>query len=145
MTSRMQLRERAVQESGPRDELPDAGPGAAAAPTAAPQRTRRWHRVCRLEDLEPLWGEAALVEGQQIALVRLPDDSVRAVSQWDPFARAHVMARGIVGSSGGRPTLASPIHKQSYDLTTGECLSQEGLRLKAYDVRIRGGAVEVGL
>lgn len=83
--------------------------------------------------------------GKQIALVRLPDDSVCAVSQWDPFARAHVMARGIVGSSQGRLTLASPIHKQSYDLATGECLNQEGLRLKTYDVRIRGEAVEVGV
>lgn len=99
--------------------------------------------MCLLEDLEPLWGEAALVDGVQIALVRLPDDSVFAVSQWDPFAGAHVMARGIVGSRGGRPTLASPIHKQSYDLISGECLSQDGLRLSTYDVRIHEDAVEV--
>ena len=137
MTSQTQLRERAVPDT--------PAPEPAAEPAATQEQDRRWHYVCRLEDLEPLWGEAALVEGEQIALVRLPDDSVRAVSQWDPFAKAHVMARGIVGSSSGRPTLASPIHKQSYDLVTGECLSQEGLRLKAYDVRIHQGAVEVGL
>ena len=39
-----------------------------------------WHPVCRLADLEPEWGEAALIDGQQVALYRLWDDSVRAVS-----------------------------------------------------------------
>lgn len=103
----------------------------------------RWHPVCSMEDLEPMWGEAALVAGAQIALVRLPSDAVFAVSQWDPRAKANVMARGIVGSTGGRPTLTSPIHKQSYDLTAGECVSEEGPCLRTYDVRVSDGRIEV--
>lgn len=102
--------------------------------------------VCRLEDLEPFWGEAALVEDVQIALVRVPGDRVFAVSQWDPFAKAHVMARGIVGTKGGRPTLASPIHKQVYDLETGACLSDEGLALQVFAVDIDAeGVIHVSL
>lgn len=102
-----------------------------------------WHRVCLLQDLEPMWGEAALLGGSQIALIRLPDETVHAVSQWDPYACANVMSRGIVGSRAGRPTLASPIHKQSYDLATGRCLSDESLRLSCYPVRVLAGTVEV--
>ncbi|GAB3186484.1 hypothetical protein GCM10027061_00430 [Nesterenkonia suensis] len=99
------------------------------------------HAVCRLEDLEPLWGEAALIGREQIALIRVPGDRVYAVSQWDPFAKAHVMARGIVGTKGGRPTLASPIHKQIYDLETGGCLSEEGLTLPVFAVDVDADGV----
>ncbi|MGJ9373022.1 nitrite reductase small subunit NirD [Nesterenkonia sp. CF4.4] len=102
-----------------------------------------WHQVCQVEDLEPMWGEAALVEGTQIALIRLQGETIHAVSQWDPYACANVMSRGIVGSKAGRPTLASPIHKQPYDLATGRCLSDEALQLKSYPVRVQAGIVEV--
>ncbi len=55
------------------------------------------------------------------------------------------MARGIVGSKGGTPTLASPIHKQVYSLETGECLSEEGPALGTYEVRTEDGQIEVRL
>ncbi|GAA1149072.1 nitrite reductase small subunit NirD [Nesterenkonia lutea] len=116
---------------------------AAQVATESDATTRQWRPVCRLADLEPMWGEAALIGGTQIALVRLYEDAVHAVSQWDPFARANVMSRGIVGSKAGRPTIASPIHKQSYDLQTGKCLSEEGLQLDSYAVRVVEGTVEV--
>lgn len=99
--------------------------------------------MCQVEDLEPMWGEAALVEGTQIALIRLHGETIHAVSQWDPYACANVMSRGIVGSKAGRPTLASPIHKQPYDLATGRCLSAEALQLRSYPVRVEAGIVEV--
>lgn len=106
---------------------------------------RPWLTVCSLDELEPLWGEAALLRGTQIALVRLPDDRVFAVDHWDPRAQANVMARGIVGSAKGRATLASPIYKQVYDLESGECLSETGAALNVYPVRVVGGAVQVSL
>lgn len=83
-----------------------------------------------------MWGEAALIGGEQVAMIRVPGDRVFAVAQWDPFAQANVMARGIVGTKAGRPTLASPIHKQVYDLLSGECLSEDGLRLRVFDVDV---------
>lgn len=104
-----------------------------------------WHPVCALDDLEPEWGEAALVDGQQIALYRLWDDSVRAVSNQDPATGSFVMARGIVGTRSGRPTVASPLHKQVYDLESGECLSHPGLAVPVYETRLADGVVEVQL
>lgn len=104
---------------------------------------RQWQRVCRLDDLEPLWAEAALINGRQIAVVRMPDDTVYALDQWDPYARANVMARGIVGSRDGRPTLASPLHKQAYDLGTGECLNSEAGPLQVYRALVRDEMVMV--
>ncbi|WP_077489762.1 nitrite reductase small subunit NirD [Sinomonas mesophila] len=104
---------------------------------------RSWHSVCSLDDLEPNWGEAALVEGRQIALFRLATDEVFAVEQRDPATEAHVMARGIVGSRGDRPTIASPLHKQVYDLRTGERLDGPGDALAAFEVRVVNGIVQV--
>lgn len=115
------------------------------APTTdqRPDTDTAWHRVCAVGDLEPLWGEAALVGETQIALVKLTDGQVFAVDHYDPVGHANVMARGIVGSAKGRPTLASPLYKQVYDLATGECLSEDGPQLRAYPVRIDHGIVEV--
>lgn len=104
-----------------------------------------WHRVCTVEDLEPGWGEAALVAGRQVALFRTAAGEVFAVAQEDPATGAHVMARGITGSRGARQTLASPLHKEVYDLGTGECLGTPELRLATFGTRIVDGYIEVEL
>jgi len=104
----------------------------------------RWLTVCRFTELEPFWGEAALLGQTQLALFLLPDGVVRAVSNRDPIAGSFVMSRGIVGSRGDRATIASPLNKQVYDLETGECLSAEGPGLAVFPVRISAGMVEVG-
>ncbi|WP_150308536.1 nitrite reductase small subunit NirD [Planctomonas psychrotolerans] len=104
-----------------------------------------WYRACALDDLEPLWGEAALIGGEQVALFRLSDGRVLAVTHRDPATASYVMARGIVGSRGDRLTIASPLHKQVYDLVTGECLSSPALHLRTFPARVVDGAVEIGI
>ncbi len=111
---------------------------------AATQRT--WHQVCAVDELEELWGEAALVAGRQIALFRVGTDTVFAVDQADPAAdNACVMSRGIVGSRGTHQTISSPLHKEVYALDTGECLSGAGPVLPVHPARVVGGIVEVAL
>ncbi|GMA34280.1 nitrite reductase small subunit NirD [Demequina litorisediminis] len=78
--------------------------------------------VCAYDDLTPDLGVAALVGDVQVAVFRLDDGSVHAVQNLDPFSEAHVMSRGITGSRGDVPTIASPIYKQVFSLVTGECL-----------------------
>ncbi|TLM84814.1 nitrite reductase small subunit NirD [Pseudarthrobacter sp. NamE2] len=107
--------------------------------------TTGWHRVCPVDDLELSWGEAALVAGRQIALFRTGPSEVFAVAHEDPATGAHVMARGILGSKGSRPTIASPLHKEVYDLETGECFSTPGLEIQAFGTRVVDGYVEVEL
>jgi nitrite reductase (NADH) small subunit len=123
----------------------EVGALAAATDKAAPGITAGWHRVCLVDDLEPAWGEAALVAGHQIALFRTGPAEVYAVAHEDPATGAHVMARGILGSRGTRPTIASPLHKEVYDLETGECFSTPGLSIAAFSTRIVDGFVEVEL
>ncbi|HEY1106094.1 MAG TPA: nitrite reductase small subunit NirD [Agromyces sp.] len=104
-----------------------------------------WLQACDLDELEPGWGEVALHGPHQIALVRVDEREVYAVDHHDPHTGAPVMARGIVGSRGERPTIASPLHKEVYDLGTGECFTDGSLALRTYRTRIVGGMIEVEL
>lgn len=106
-----------------------------------------WTPVCRLVDLVPERGAAALVDDEQVALFRIGDDEVLAVQQLDPFSGAHVMSRGIVGSRAGAVTVASPMYKQVFDLHSGECLDpvgKEPQHLRTWRVRVQDDVVLVG-
>jgi nitrite reductase (NADH) small subunit len=103
-----------------------------------------WERVCPVDDLEVERGVTALVHGQAIAIFRTHDDEVHALGNYDPFARASVLARGIVGTRAGVPFVASPMHKHAFDLRTGRCLDDETHSVPVYDVVVEGGMVLVG-
>ncbi|QSZ48254.1 nitrite reductase small subunit NirD [Arthrobacter sp. D5-1] len=107
--------------------------------------TGEWHVVCPVDELEIAWGEAALIAGRQVALFRTTPTEVFAVAQQDPATLANVMARGIIGSRGSRPTIASPLHKEVYDLETGECFTNPELRLDVFATRLVDGFIEVEL
>ncbi|QIK84530.1 nitrite reductase small subunit NirD [Sanguibacter sp. HDW7] len=106
-----------------------------------------WTPVCDLSALDPERGVAALVDGVQVALFLLDDGRVLGVANHDPFSGANVVSRGIVGSRGERTTVTSPMHKQVWDLVTGECLDAAGkepVDLPAFPVEVRDGVVHVG-
>jgi nitrite reductase (NADH) small subunit len=106
----------------------------------------RFVDVVALDRLVPERGAAVLVDGAQVALFRVVEgglDRVYAVSHHDPFSEANVMARGIVGSSGDRVTVASPMYKHVFDLASGTCLSDPGVQLPTWHTRITDGMVAV--
>jgi NAD(P)H-dependent nitrite reductase small subunit len=105
----------------------------------------RWAAVCRLADLLPERGAAALFGDVQIAVFRLHCDAVRAVGNRDPIAGANVLSRGIVGTRGDRTVVVSPMHKQAYDLDSGACLDVPAVSVPVYPVRVRDGVVEVAV
>lgn len=105
--------------------------------------------VCRLDDIEREGAVLALVAGEAVAVFRTYDDRVHAISNYDPYSRASVLARGIVGTrsvGGGDITfVASPMYKQAFDLSTGQCLDDAAVRVPTYDVRVaEDGTVLVG-
>ncbi len=107
--------------------------------------------VCRLDQIEREGGVTALVGGEAVAVFRTFDDDVHALSNYDPFSKASVLARGIVGTKAvdGEevPFVASPMHKQAFDLRDGRCLDDPDnpeVVVPTYDVRVVDGVVEVG-
>jgi assimilatory nitrate reductase catalytic subunit len=98
-------------------------------------------RACRLEDIVPNSGVCALVGGEQVAVFRLDDDSVYAVGNRDPFSRANVISRGIVGDVKGELVVASPVYKQHFSLVSGRCLEDGSMQIPVYAARVEGGFV----
>ncbi len=104
-----------------------------------------WRDVCAIDDVLPGTGSAALIGDEQIAIVRTRDGRLAALSNFDPFSKAFVIARGIVGDRAGVPKIASPIYKQSFALETGECMDDPGVRLTVFPVRVAGGRIQVSV
>lgn len=91
--------------------------------------------VAGVEFLEPGRGRAAvLADGTEAALFRDGDGEVYAVGNRDPFSGADVMANGIMGRRDGVPVVASPLHKQEFDLRTGACLDDPDVALPVLPV-----------
>lgn len=112
-------------------------------PTTMPTTTPTWVPVCALDALPIDRGAAALVAGRQVAVFRLADGRLFGVGHRDPVSGANVMARGLVGTRGDVPTVASPVYKQVFDLRTGQCLDDSSIELGSWQVRVVDGIVEV--
>jgi len=102
-----------------------------------------WIPVCRYDDVQPERGVSALIGGEQVAVFRAFDGSLYALGNQDPYSGAFVLSRGIVGTRDDIPTVASPLHKQVFDLRTGACLDGGTARVPVFPVRQRDGHVEV--
>ncbi len=120
--------------------------------TAVAERATRVD-ICSLDQLTPELGVAALVGDVQVAVFRLADGRVFAVSNHCPFSGAAVISRGITGSRGEVPTIASPVYKQVFSLLDGRCLDTvdkqpvpgRGPDLAVYPVSIDDGRVTIDL
>ena len=102
---------------------------------------KEWVEVCKLTDIVPNTGVCALVGGRQVAVFRLDDDSVYAMSNLDPFSRANVLSRGIVGDLKGELVVASPVYKQHFSLVSGQCLEDPAVRVAVFPARLAGDMI----
>ncbi|HKU69746.1 MAG TPA: nitrite reductase small subunit NirD [Burkholderiales bacterium] len=99
-------------------------------------------RVCSVDEILNHTGVAALVAGEQVAVFRV-DEEVYAVGNHDPFSKANVLSRGIVGDLKGELVVASPVYKQHFSLKTGRCLEDASVRIPVYTARVEDGFVDV--
>ena len=70
---------------------------------------------------------------------------VYAIGNYDPNSHAAVLSRGLIGNLGERIVVASPIYKQHFDLTTGECLEAPANSVHAYATKVENGTIWVGV
>jgi NAD(P)H-dependent nitrite reductase small subunit len=100
-------------------------------------------RICRLDDIMPNTGVAALVGGEQVAVFRIGNESVHAIGNFDPFSRAYVLSRGIVGDLNGELVVASPVYKQHFSLLTGRCIEDASVSVPVYRALVADAEVLV--
>ena len=115
--------------------------------TAANTMTQTWQPLCTRADLVSYSGVAAWVETPQgpaqVAVFYLPGHAqeLYALDHHDPFSGANVIARGIVGDLKGQLVVASPIYKQHFRLEDGQCLEDEAVTLRTWQVSFKGDEV----
>jgi nitrite reductase (NADH) small subunit len=108
--------------------------------------TQQWTTICSLDRILPNTGVCALVNDRQIAVFRVGEgNDVYAIENYDPFSKAYVLSRGIVGDRHGTPKVASPIYKQNFSLLTGECLDDPNIKVGTFSARFVDGQVQVGV
>lgn len=103
-----------------------------------------WTDICAVEDLVENSGICALLHGQQVAVFLLEvlgESQIYAVGNYDPIGGANVLSRGILGSVAEQIVVASPLYKQHFDLTTGQCLEQPEVVIPVYGVKLQQGRV----
>jgi nitrite reductase (NADH) small subunit len=108
-------------------------------------QAKQWMRVCSIDQIVPYTGVTVLIQDQQVAIFRLPGDQAYAISNYDPFSKAFVLSRGIVGDRGGEYKIASPIYKQTFSLITGQCFDDPSVKLPTWAARVVDGEVQVRL
>lgn len=100
------------------------------------------HFICALQDILDGGGACALLEGEQVALLRVGEE-VFALENRDPFSGANVIARGLVGDLAGQLVVASPVYKQHFNLRSGRCLEDESVSLRTWPCGVLDGRVWV--
>ena len=107
-------------------------------------KTNQWVTVCKLSDIQPNTGVCALVNDEQVAIFRIGNtEEVYALGNYDPFSKAYVLSRGIIGDRKGILKVASPIYKQNFNLKTGECLDDESVSIPNYPAKVVDGLVQI--
>lgn len=104
-----------------------------------------WQDICDESALIANSGVCALLNtGEQVAIFYLPNHSTSlyAIGNYDPLGNANVLYRGIIGSVNDDPVVASPLYKQHFSLTTGQCL-EEDCTVPVFQIRVRQQRVQI--
>ena len=114
---------------------PPAAPAAAVGPgRVGPRRARRRRHRSPLRARAARACSTSTARGEWYATQNLC-----------PHKQEMVLARGIVGDQAGAPKVACPLHKKTFDLRTGACLSGDPLEIATFPVRVEGDDVLVEL
>lgn len=103
---------------------------------------RTWVRVGNVKDFPQDGGGTIRYGYAQIAVFQFASRGEwYATSNMCPHKREFVLSRGILGDVQGEPKVACPLHKKTFSLKTGQCLTGEEYAIDTYPVKIDGDDV----
>jgi nitrite reductase (NADH) large subunit len=124
-----------------------AGSGAEGEVPPEPKEPEpEWVAVGKVWDF-PRDGGAAVRHGKtQIAVFNFASRGEwYATQNMCPHRREFVLSRGLVGDAGGKPKVACPVHKKTFALENGKCLSGEDYSVRVFPVKVEGNDVYLQL
>jgi len=100
--------------------------------------SNEWQTICQQDDLINDSGICALLkDDQQVAIFYLKStQQTYAISNYDPIGEANVLYRGIIGSIEEDIVVSSPLYKQHFSLTSGQCIQDEAISVDVFETRI---------
>lgn len=106
----------------------------------------RWVDVGAIDDF-PMDGGMTVKYGKsQLAVFRFASRGEWYASQnMCPHKKQLVLSRGLLGDSAGVPKVACPLHKKTFSLESGQCLTGEEYELQVFKVKTESGRVLVEL
>ncbi len=110
--------------------------------TLIEQETVTWFHACNTEDVPANGGVCVKYNNLQIALFHFTRrDEWYATQNECPHRQQMALSRGMIGTQNEEPKVACPFHKNTFSLTTGECLSGNKWSIKTYAVKVENGKV----
>jgi nitrite reductase (NADH) large subunit len=119
-------------------DLPESDLGALTQPRSPAD----WVLVGKVWDF-PHDGGATIKHGQtQLAVFHFASRGEwYATQNMCPHRREFVLSRGMIGDHNGKPKVACPVHKKTFSLESGECLSGEDYSVRVFPVKVEGDDV----
>lgn len=106
----------------------------------------QWVEAAPVSEFDTDAGKAVMIDGKQIAVYYFMDQNEwYATDNNCPHRGQQALSRGMVGSEGDEPKVACPIHKKSFSLKTGKCLSGEDYAVNTYPVKVENDVVFIGI
>jgi nitrite reductase (NADH) large subunit len=105
-----------------------------------------WVQVGKVWDFPHDGGSAVKYGKTQIAVFNFASRGTwYATQNMCPHRREFVLSRGMVGDQGGKPKVACPVHKKTFSLENGQCLSGEDFSVRVFPVKVEGDDVYLHL
>jgi len=108
---------------------------------------KSWVEVGTVDDFLPNIGTPILYGDSQLAIFNNAQRGEWYCTQnMCPHKQAFVLSQGIIGgTSDSTPKVACPLHKKTFNLQTGEGISDEDLNILTFPVKLDGNKILVEL
>lgn len=107
---------------------------------------KEWIKAAPVANFPANSGGCVLINGEQIAVFNFEKENRwYATENKCPHQQEMVISRGLTGDNNGQHKVSCPLHKRSFSLEDGKCLTDEEYRLKTYPVKIEDDHVFIGI
>ncbi|MEB1807452.1 MAG: nitrite reductase small subunit NirD [Bacillaceae bacterium] len=102
-------------------------------------KTRQAIKLCSFHELPEMIGQVFSVGGEEIALFRLTDSSVRAIENKSPHPKGGILSEGLVSGH----FVFCPMHDWKISLIDGRVQAPDKGQVKTYNIEVSDDDVKL--